>query len=87
MVAVVTAPDNRRSAATRRRQALDLQDNVVQALATAKLSFEMGDRAKGMAALEASLAAAKTILSDLLDEDPEPVRAGDLRRETPAQID
>ena len=69
----------------RERQALDLHDNVVQGLATAKLAFEMNDRQRGMAALEQSLVASRGIISDLLGEarDRLPV-GGDLRRSGPA---
>ena len=69
----------------RERQALDLHDNVVQGLATAKLAFEMNDRDRGMSALEQSLAASRGIISDLLGEGRDPLPSGgDLRRDGPA---
>ena len=55
----------------RRMQALVIHDNVVQGLATAKLSLELGETETGMAALEETLEAARRIMSELegLDED------------------
>jgi signal transduction histidine kinase len=70
----------------RQRQALDIHDNVVQGLATAKLHFELDQRDDGLAAVEATLAASRTIITDLLgDEDSETgLGPGDFRRQAPA---
>lgn len=70
----------------RRRQALEINDNIVQGLAVAKYAFELGDDPKGKAALDRSLAAAKRIISDLLSEldSEETLRAGLLVRDRPA---
>lgn len=51
----------------RQRQALVIHDNVVQGLATAKLSLELGETQAGMRALEDTLEAARRIISDLHD--------------------
>ena len=52
----------------RRQQALEINDNVVQGLAVAKYAFDLGDQAKAKEAIEGTLAAARRIISDLLDE-------------------
>ena len=69
--------------ATRRTEALEIHDQVVQELATAKLALELGDRERGMAALERGLGSSRAIVSTLVSEDghhgPSPT-AGRLRR-------
>ena len=63
----------------RRKQALEINDNIVQGLAVAKYAFELGDEKKAKASLDASLVAAKKIISDLLEElDPEDALAAGL---------
>lgn len=65
----------------RERQALDIHDNIVQGLATAKLAFELDDRERGMSALEQSLAASRKIISQLMGDGHDRLPApGDLRR-------
>ncbi|HVM20866.1 MAG TPA: hypothetical protein VM307_12975 [Egibacteraceae bacterium] len=66
----------------RQRQALEIHDNIVQGLATAKLSFEVDDTEGGMAAVEHTLAASRKIISDLLGEKSvgTELGPGDLRR-------
>lgn len=69
----------------RQRQALDLHDNVVQGLAMAKLSLELGETEAGMTALDETLASARSFVSDLLgDPDIVDLRTGALRRSVPA---
>ncbi len=70
----------------RQRQALEIHDNIVQGLATAKISLEMGETDESLAELESTLAASRQIITDMLGEDDEglSIRPGDLRRETPA---
>lgn len=70
----------------RRRQALEINDNIVQGLAVAKYAFELGDEVKAKASLDASLSAAKRIISELLEElEPgDNLRAGFLIRDRPA---
>lgn len=67
-------------AETRQRDALDLNDNVLQNLAIADYAFEMGLPQKGHAALKRSLAATHKIVSDLLEDSMEDVEPGDLVR-------
>ena len=50
----------------RERDALELNDNVLQTLVVAKLAFELGQHERGMAALESSIHAASTMISELL---------------------
>ncbi len=52
----------------RRQQALEINDNVVQGLAVAKYAFELNQFDKAQAAIDGTLAAARAIISDLLDE-------------------
>lgn len=50
----------------RERQALDLNDNVLQGLVVARMSLERGDRDKALDALDTAIASAGTIITDLL---------------------
>jgi hypothetical protein len=70
----------------RQQQALVIHDSVVQSIATAKLSLELGDTERGMAALEESLEAARSIITDLLGTPGSVIDLGpgDLRR-TPSR--
>lgn len=54
--------------ALRRKEALQLNDHVVQGLVVAKASFELGDPEGGRRALDATLARAKSLVSDLMGE-------------------
>lgn len=69
----------------RQRQALDIHDNVVQGLAIAKLSLDLGRVAEATAAVEKTLAASRQIITDLLgDSDSEvSLGPGDLRKTSP----
>jgi hypothetical protein len=68
----------------RRREALELNDHVVQGLVVAKASFELGDEDGGKRALDATLARAKDLVSDLLGSDD--VDDGSLVRERAAAV-
>jgi len=72
----------------RQRQALELNDSVVQGLAAAKLAFELGREEDGMRALTATLDTARSIVTDLLGADDEDgrLRPGDLRRRTTVDV-
>lgn len=52
----------------RRQQALEINDNIVQGLAVAKYSFDLGQHAKAREAVEGTLVAARSIISELLDD-------------------
>ena len=68
----------------RQRQALEINDNVVQGVATAKLALELGDTEKARLALETTLVRAKSIISELLGDSQVEVS---LRRDAPAVIE
>jgi hypothetical protein len=70
----------------RRKQALEINDNIVQGLAVAKYAFEAGQTAEGMAAVEGTLAAARAIISNLLEEigRDQPLAPGSLVRDEAA---
>ncbi|MGN6521738.1 MAG: hypothetical protein ACTHMZ_00780 [Actinomycetes bacterium] len=67
----------------REQQALELNDNVLQGLVVAKLALELGERERADAALEASIAAASTMITKLLVDGQHSAQAG-LLRSTPA---
>jgi len=64
----------------RQRQALEINDDIVQGLTIAKLALELDDRERSVAALSASLASASRIISDLLG------RVGDENRLGPGDL-
>lgn len=70
----------------RQRQALEINDNVVQRLAVAHYSFELGQVEEGKKAMQAALRAARRTISDLLDELPpgQQVDPSTLTRKAPA---
>jgi signal transduction histidine kinase len=70
----------------RQRQALEINDNIVQGLAVAKMALELDEREKSKQALEGALASASSIITDLLGQANPEVRlgSGDLVREAPA---
>jgi signal transduction histidine kinase len=63
----------------RERQALEINDNVLQGLVVAKMALELGQEATAVAALDTSIAAASRMISDLLATEDRPVAAGLLR--------
>lgn len=72
----------------RQRQALEINDNIVQGLAAAKLSLELEQTTITREALESTLASARTLITNLLGEVSErpDFEAGDLRRSRPALL-
>lgn len=73
------------AASIRRRQALEINDNVVQGLVVAKLALAVGDRARSESSIDGALANARSIISDLLgDVDGGVVLPGSLVREAAA---
>jgi signal transduction histidine kinase len=63
---------------TRQRDALDLNDNVLQNLAAADYAFELGMPERGRDSLKRSLAETQKIVSELLQASHQEVSAGDL---------
>ena len=55
-------------ATVRRQQALEINDNIVQGLAVAKYSFDLDEQEKAREAIEGTLVAARSIISELLDD-------------------
>lgn len=72
----------------RQRRALEINDNIVQGLAVAQLALVTGEHERSLEAMEATLASARTIISDLLGEVGTETRLGpgDLRRSLPAAL-
>lgn len=68
----------RLAARSLRRQATDLNDDVVQALTTAKFALQTGHEEQAAESLDAALGASKRILGGLIGSTP------DLRRDAPA---
>ena len=60
----------------RRKQALELNDQVVQGLVAAKLAFETGQEKTGLQSVTATLERAKAVVTRLLDEGH--IEPGDL---------
>jgi len=72
----------------KQRQALEINDNIVQGLVVAETALALDQRERSQAALEATLVSARQIISDLLGEVGSDARlgAGDLRRSRPAIV-
>jgi hypothetical protein len=72
----------------KQRQALEINDNIVQGLVVAETALALDQRERSQAALEATLVSARQIISDLLGEVGSDARlgAGDLRRTRPAIV-
>lgn len=67
-----------------RRQALELNDEVIQGLAVAKIALETGQTERALKAMRASLECVRDIASELLLQGKDAVEPGDLVREEPA---
>jgi PAS domain S-box-containing protein len=78
---------NLREAQVRRRQSLEINDNLVQGLTAAVLCMDNGDRAGAAAHLKMVLAAARTMMNNLLvNPDGTPLLPGDLTRSEPSSL-
>jgi PAS domain S-box-containing protein len=71
----------------RRRQALEINDNVVQGLASAVYSLEQEDVRQATSFIERTLAAARDMMDDLLEPSGEQLHPGDLVRSSAAHLD
>ena len=72
----------------RRRQALEINDNIVQQLVVAHYAFELGRTDEGIKASEAALKAAQRTVSDLVGEiSAEDAGTTSLTRELPASVE
>ena len=79
---------NLREAQIRRRQSLEINDNLIQGLTAAALCLDVGDRAAASTHLQMVLTAARTMMNNLL-HDPTglPLVPGDLTRTSAATLD
>ncbi len=68
--------------AKREAQALEMHDDIVQGLSRAKLALELGRQEEGRAAVEATLAASRRIITEILGTEGSEIALGpgDLRR-------
>jgi GAF domain-containing protein len=67
---VVDELELRLAARRQAQRATELHDDVVQALATAKLQLELGEASAGLETLDRALAAGKRILAELVTDTP-----------------
>jgi hypothetical protein len=70
----------------RERQALEINDNIVQGLTVAKYAMEGGRDQQSRVAVEETLRSAQGIISELLGDGDGGVAPGSLRREAPAAV-
>jgi hypothetical protein len=72
----------------RERQALDINDNIVQGLTVAKYAMTIGADDHSRQAIDDTLARARAIITDLLGEPGTAIELGpgDLRRAAPAAV-
>jgi hypothetical protein len=72
----------------RERQALEINDNIVQGLSVAKYALDQGEDEKSQKAVEETLKKARLLITELLgDEDSEvALGPGELRRQRPATV-
>lgn len=69
----------------RERQALEINDNVVQHLAVAKLAYDLGKHDEAYDAIDKGLTSARKIITELIGDDTAggDVAPGSLRRQAP----
>ena len=72
----------------RERQALEINDNIVQGLSVAKYALDQGHDDRSKAAVEDTLKSAREIITELLGERDSEVELGpgELRRKRPATV-
>lgn len=71
----------------RQRQAMELNDDIVQGLTVALYALELGQETVAQRAVDETLASARAIVSDLLGEDSATdLGPGDLVRRTPVRL-
>jgi PAS domain S-box-containing protein len=71
----------------RRRQALEINDNVVQGLTSAVYSLEQDEVERARSYIDRTLAAARDMMDDLLEPSGEELHPGDLVRSSAAHLD
>jgi hypothetical protein len=72
----------------RERQALEINDNIVQGLSVAKYALDQGQDEKSEAAVEETLKKARLIITELLGDEGSEIALGpgELRRQRPATL-
>jgi hypothetical protein len=72
----------------RERQALEINDNIVQGLSVAKYALDQGEDEKSQKAVEETLKKARLIITELLGDENSEVALGpgELRRQRPATV-
>jgi hypothetical protein len=72
----------------RRQTALDLNDDVIQGIVTAKLALDLGDPEEARLSLERTLASSRELVGQLLEPlgGADGIKPGDLRRRSAAQV-
>jgi hypothetical protein len=70
----------------REQRALELNDAVLQGMVVARMALDLGERKRGMEALDSSIASASQMITDLLGDDRGHLGKRPLRS-TPALVD
>jgi hypothetical protein len=71
----------------RERQAVEINDNIVQGLTVAKYALEVGRDDQSRKAVEDTLRKSQELISQLLGDDDDGVKPGHMRRAAPASVD
>jgi hypothetical protein len=76
----------------REQRALELNDAVLQGMVVARMALDLGERRRGMDALDSSIASASTIITELLGDDrghlgKRPLRSSPALVEAPPDVD
>jgi PAS domain S-box-containing protein len=70
----------------RRRQALEINDKVLQGVVTSRLALDLGHLEQATDLLERTVTMVRGLMAELLGATGGSVRPGDLRRESPATL-
>lgn len=70
----------------RERQAVEINDNIVQGLSVAKYALEQGRDEQSREAVEETLRSARVLITELLGEDEIALGPGEIRRDRPATV-
>jgi hypothetical protein len=70
----------------RERQAVEINDNIVQGLSVAKYALDQGRDEQSRKAVEDTLRNARELITELIGEDEIELGPGEIRRERPAAV-
>ena len=70
----------------RERQAVEINDNIVQGLSVAKYALDQGRDEQSKKAVEDTLRNARELITELIGEDEVQLGAGEIRRKRPAAV-